>query len=1246
MSSKSVKNALKEAREFIKNKDFKQAIEKCQAVIKEDPKNYMGLVLMGAAYQDTDKKEAASSLRKAVNCGVDPTLALQGLANCADVEELPEIYRKLLKLVPDKAKEYQSKVVLISGENKIWEDCLSVLEGEVHLENTESNAERVQSAWLNLCRVFYKQTAIPEKWSRLYEKCLEVAVAIPSTDVHLESYKRYIKLLYNTSRSADCLQKAVTMTELYPREVSPLEWICKVYSENVDSSTVNLNSLLKNPIESYAEGLLNLNKNSSLGILAKAVSLYSTEKYSQARDLLEHIKSEESKNPVCLKYLAECYVKLGAYTMAKREYDSINSTGSEYVLCLLHDESKESLEKAVNICEELLKTSPEDALILYYLARALFNLNDKSRAESMLKQLKESGSEAFVTLLEADYVRTLTETITLLDNETTDSFEIDLLKGRKYLEVKEFEKALTCLLRATKQKPYYSGCFSSLGQLYSSINDWARARKCYEKCIYLNPMNKHAIEHLSGIYRKNEEWDLNYALLQKAGKYFQKTKWPLFQMGLHNLSLQKFDEAIDSFRSALRFDISDILCWEGLADAYYQRGSFNSAMKVYQKIIELDPENEYSRLQVGVVKLTLRMYSESIAAFTELLETCPDYLPALKGAAEAHYCYAIYLSSKCLFGRCKENLQNATDCLQRIFLTGKRDMIWLWRLLANVFVATGRMSPTKAFLNVSGNLAGQEEDIVVLEKNELFEFAGRFYTCAIKLNPEDSLLWHELSLCYYYFALQYGKDAETRKRHLRLAMDASKQSIQLQPSRWQNWNLLGVICTTNEINNLPLAQHCFIKALQIDKKSASAWTNLGILYLKQGEIKLANKAFSRGQQADTGFVNAWVGQAIIAERIGQSDEAMDLFRHCTQLEFRTESAVGYAYWVCNILSNPENLKDPRYKYAIENMHAVPVALDSINWYYGAVGVDATLESLSYLGFLNSRQSLTNSATKAFELAVEKASGPDKDKMLCNVGYSYLRNNQLQEAIKAFDEVSEASFKSYIGLALARFRASQFQDSYSVYNLALEWLANNETEKSLILVAMSSMVYAAQGEGDTKGILKQCINLQNPPIQALFSACALGIIHTDQKLIDAALKALKPYEDDVEHCHHIAFLIAQVHAYNNQSKKGLNHLISRVHAFPGRPLLRRVLADYLLHIYRRSKKHMGPASKIAESTVVLELRNPRRTKEMSLNASKYLAVASEAMKRVDRARSMKLAQRAIHLNPLCQEAWDVLVSCKS
>lgn len=74
-------------------------------------------------------------------------------------------------------------------------------------------------------------------------------------------------------------------------------------------------------------------------------------------------------------------------------------------------------------------------------------------------------------------------------------------------------------------------------------------------------------------------------------------------ISFHKFLMCFFSKAIDSFRSALRFDISDILCWEGLADAYYQRGSFNSAMKVYQKIIELDPENEYSRLQVGVVKL-------------------------------------------------------------------------------------------------------------------------------------------------------------------------------------------------------------------------------------------------------------------------------------------------------------------------------------------------------------------------------------------------------------------------------------------------------------------------------------------------------------------------------------------------------------------------------------------------------------------------------------------------------------------
>lgn len=71
-----------------------------QDVLKWDKENYMALVLLGAAHQDSNKTEAAKHLRRAVATCEDHLLALQGLVNCAEVDELSEIYGKLMKLQP------------------------------------------------------------------------------------------------------------------------------------------------------------------------------------------------------------------------------------------------------------------------------------------------------------------------------------------------------------------------------------------------------------------------------------------------------------------------------------------------------------------------------------------------------------------------------------------------------------------------------------------------------------------------------------------------------------------------------------------------------------------------------------------------------------------------------------------------------------------------------------------------------------------------------------------------------------------------------------------------------------------------------------------------------------------------------------------------------------------------------------------------------------------------------------------
>lgn len=70
---------------------------------------------------------------------------------------------------------------------------------------------------------------------------------------------------------------------------------------------------------------------------------------------------------------------------------------------------------------------------------------------------------------------------------------------------------------------------------------------------------------------------------------------------------------------------------------------------------------------------------------------------------------------------------------------------------------------------------------------------------------------------------------------------------------------------------------------------------------------------------------------MVAELIGDREEAFDLFRHCQQFDYHPEAALGFAHWVCEMLSTPGSFDKPRIKHAIEHMYADVLALDAINW---------------------------------------------------------------------------------------------------------------------------------------------------------------------------------------------------------------------------------------------------------------------------------------------------------------------------
>ena len=59
-----------------------------------------------------------------------------------------------------------------------------------------------------------------------------------------------------------------------------------------------------------------------------------------------------------------------------------------------------------------------------------------------------------------------------------------------------------------------------------------------------------------------------------------------------------------------------------------------------------------------------------------------------------------------------------------------------------------------------------------------------------------------------------------------------------------------------------LAQHCFIKSLQLNDNNAITWTNLGVFYLLNENLKLAHECFKKSQAIDPEYSVAWIGQVI------------------------------------------------------------------------------------------------------------------------------------------------------------------------------------------------------------------------------------------------------------------------------------------------------------------------------------------------------------------------------------------------
>ncbi|XP_009682805.2 superkiller complex protein 3 isoform X3 [Struthio camelus] len=1008
-----------------------------------------------------------------------------------------------------------------------------------------------------------------------------------------------------------------------------------------------------------------MDSSSGPGIIGSGIKCLQERKYEEAVKSLTEGLQKTSQCPAAWYYLAQAQMKMHKHreavlscNQALKTLGPLESPGLEKKNLILQLKAEalikiadaDAAEEAINALEQIVGAS-SDPVLLAFRGRAYLNKGLVDEASKISQELLLSHPD----LAEAHALEGLIHYSQKNYEQAEESFQnaierrAETAEYHQYLGLtywfmsdetkKDKGKTLAHFLKAAKLDSYLGSVFCCLGNYYRDIaGDKSRARGCYKKAFELDGTEESGTAAVD-LSVELGDMDTALAILNEVTEKASAgtAKWAWLHRGLYYLRTGQPSQAVADLQAALRADPKDANCWESLGEAYLSRGSYTTALKSFTKASELNPELVYSIYKAAAIEQILGKYEDAIATYQQILKKTKEYVPALKGLGECYLMLARSALDRYLDGKAVDYIEQALEFFTRATKC-RPDVSTLWKLLGDTCTSVHVVSPTKVNVQVLGSLLGKNADKQMLDKSELLSLGGRCYGRALKLMPLPNI-WCDLGINYYRQAEHLtvvGTDMNEISELLEKSLQCLKKAVRLDSKSHLYWNALGVVASCSAIGNYALAQHSFIKSVQAEQINVVAWTNLGVLYLVTGNIEQAHEAFKIAQSLEPSYLMCWIGQALIAEKVGSYD-TMDLFRHTTELNMHTEGAKGYAHWVCSTLQDKSNRNTELYLYNIVQMNAIPAAQVVLSKYTERNPDDAS--AFTMLGYLNEYLHLKRQATDAYQRAASLLkNSEDTEKYniaMQNYGRSLCAIGQCDKAIEVYTSIPLTEFDGIVGIALAYFKKGLLQESIKAYEKALS-VAESEQDKAHILTALAIIEYKQNKVDAAKTLLFKC-SLKEPNTESLKALCTLGLVKQDATLATAALKELLKHVKGEDSIYERCLITSAVYALQGRNVGVQRQISKAIHSNPDNPALWTLLSRLIPLYTPQNAKEGAVAGDVAR---ILDLNSGKKA---LLNiAVNQLAAGCHSLED-QKNNPLKNIQKAIHLCPDNPAAWAVLMA---
>ncbi len=622
--------------------------------------------------------------------------------------------------------------------------------------------------------------------------------------------------------------------------------------------------------------------------------------------------------------------------------------------------------------------------------------------------------------------------------------------GDTYRVLNRQEQAINAYERAAELDPAYSATWSNLGDLYAASDRLEEAITAYQRTIALNPTNSWAYHHLGDIFaqrgdheaaltyyrqaterhRQDHDRALAWSSLgdvyralrrfeeainayQQANRFDPAYAWPYHNLGLIYEAQEQLDLALTHYQQAIHHHLRNrerAALWDRLGNIYQRLGRHEEAVAAYRRVIELEPRQAVPWNSLGMVYRALNRLDDSIAAYERAIELDPDY------GWPYHNLGLIYEQR----GEYDSALNRYQQAIERHLQDGDRAAAWehvghihtARQQLDDAVAAYRRateLSPTDALPwyhlgNVYRSLNRADEAISAYEQ-------------AIKLDPAFAWPYHQLGLIYveregYDSAVTYFRQAI--ERHTRdvdqalawhdlgqvyqtldqpkAALEAYEQAIALNPAYAWSYHQLGLIRENQD--EYEAAQKLFRQAIERhardDPRRAVSWHHLGNACVALGDLEAAVSAYQQAGAADPNDALSRNSLGDVFTVLERYDQAIAAYQRSAELDgsyVLPRSGLGNVY-----------VKLGRYDEAIRAYRRAIELNPEATWLY------------RNLGLVYEQQGNFEAAQQAFRQAIEHYSadeiGRDQAVVWYYLGNIYRSLGRYEEAISAYQRAIE------------------------------------------------------------------------------------------------------------------------------------------------------------------------------------------------------------------------------------------------